>query len=55
MVTHLNPWDQETLSSILTEPKISLIKQYNRLFELEGIELVIDTDVLDFMVSKALE
>lgn len=55
VVTHLNPLDQETLRSILTEPKNSLIKQYNRLFELEGIELVIDKEVLDFMVSKALE
>jgi len=55
VVTHLNPLDQETLRSILTEPKNSLIKQYTRLFELEGIELIIDTEVLDFMVSKALE
>jgi ATP-dependent Clp protease ATP-binding subunit ClpX len=55
VVTHLNPLDQETLRSILTEPKNSLIKQYNRLFEMEGIELTIDKDVLDFMVSKALE
>ncbi len=55
VVTHLNPLDQDTLRSILTEPKNSLIKQYTRLFELEGIELVIDKDVLDFMVAKALE
>ena len=55
VVTHLNPLDQETLRSILTEPKNSLIKQYTRLFELEGIELVMDKEVLDFMVSKALE
>lgn len=55
VVTHLDPLDQETLRSILTEPKNSLIKQYTRLFELEGIQLNIDKDVLDFMVSKALE
>ena len=55
VVTHLNPLDAETLRSILTEPKNSLIKQYNRLFELEGIELKIDDDVYDFMVGKALE
>jgi ATP-dependent Clp protease ATP-binding subunit ClpX len=55
VVTHLNPLDQDTLRSILTEPKNSLIKQYTRLFELEGIELIIDKDVLDFMVAKALE
>lgn len=55
VVTHLNPLDQETLRSILTEPKNSLMKQYTRLFEMEGIELVMDKEVLDFMVSKALE
>ena len=40
---------------ILTEPKNSLIKQYTRLFELEGIKLTVDEDVLEFMVTKALE
>ncbi len=55
VVTHLNPLDAETLRSILTEPKNSLIKQYTRLFELEGITLTIEEDVLDFMVAKALE
>jgi ATP-dependent Clp protease ATP-binding subunit ClpX len=55
VVTHLNPLDSETLRSILTEPKNSLIRQYKRLFELEGIQLTIDDDVLDFMVTKAVE
>ncbi|MEY2639188.1 MAG: ATP-dependent Clp protease ATP-binding subunit ClpX [Bacteroidota bacterium] len=55
VVTHLDPLDTETLRSILTEPKNSLIKQYTRLFELEGIELKIDNDALDFMVQKAME
>ncbi|GAC1396863.1 MAG: ATP-dependent Clp protease ATP-binding subunit ClpX [Sediminibacterium sp.] len=55
VVTHLAPLDSATLRSILTEPKNSLIKQYTRLFELEGIELNIDNEVLDFMVKKALE
>jgi len=55
VVTHLNPLDTETLRSILTEPKNSLVKQYTRLFELEGIALTIDDAVLDFMVSKAME
>lgn len=55
VVTHLNPLDADTLRSILTEPKNSLMKQYTRLFEMEGIDLVMDKDVLDFMVSKALE
>jgi len=55
VVTHLNPLDSVTLRSILTEPKNSLIRQYKRLFELEGIQLSIDDDVLDFMVTKAVE
>jgi ATP-dependent Clp protease ATP-binding subunit ClpX len=55
VVTYLNPLDAETLRSILTEPKNALIKQYRRLFELEGIKLTIDDAVYDFMVEKALE
>lgn len=55
VVTHLNPLDEETLRNILTEPKNSLIKQYTKLFELEGIALKIDDDVFNFMVQKALE
>lgn len=55
VVTHLNPLDQPTLRLILTEPKNALIRQYKKLFELEGIQLTIDADVLDFMVDKALE
>ncbi|WP_439505411.1 ATP-dependent Clp protease ATP-binding subunit ClpX [Sediminibacterium sp.] len=55
VVTHLNPLDAETLRSILTEPKNSLIKQFTRLFDMEGISLTIEPAVLDFMVSKAME
>ena len=55
VVTHLEPLDAGILRSILTEPKNSLLKQYNRLFELEGIELIIENEVLDFMVRKAME
>jgi ATP-dependent Clp protease ATP-binding subunit ClpX len=55
VVTHLNPLDSVTLRSILTEPKNSLIRQYKKLFELEGIQLSIEDDVLDFMVTKAVE
>ncbi len=43
------------MRAILTEPRNALIKQYVRLFELEGIKLTIDDDVLDFMVEKAME
>jgi len=55
VVTHLDPLDSSTLRAILTEPKNALIKQYVRLFELEGIKLSIEDDVLEFMVKKALE
>lgn len=55
VVTHLDPLDAETLRAILTEPKNALIKQYIRLFELEGIKLNIEDEVLDFMVDKAVE
>ncbi|HEY8689722.1 MAG TPA: ATP-dependent Clp protease ATP-binding subunit ClpX [Chitinophagaceae bacterium] len=55
VVTYLNPLDAATLRSILTEPKNSLIKQYVKLFDIEGIELIIDPEVYDFMVEKAME
>jgi ATP-dependent Clp protease ATP-binding subunit ClpX len=55
VVTHLDPLDAPTLRAILTEPKNALIKQYRRLFELEGIQLSIEEEVLDFMVEKAVE
>lgn len=55
IITYLNPLDAETLRSILTEPKNSLVKQFNKLFDLENIKLNIEDEVLDFMVAKALE
>src|SRR5580765_4880849 len=55
VVTYLNPLDADTLRNILTEPKNSLIKQFTRLFEIEGIALKFDAAVYDFMVEKALE
>src|SRR5215831_12299625 len=55
VVTHLDPLDAPTLRAILTEPKNALIKQYKKLFELEGIKLSIEDEVLDFMVEKAVE
>jgi len=55
VVTYLNPLDSITLRNILTEPKNSLIKQYKKLFEIEGIDLIIEDDVYDFMVEKAME
>ena len=55
VVTYLEPLDASTLRSILTEPKNSLIKQYKKLFDLEGIDLIIEDEVYDFMVEKAME
>lgn len=55
VVTHLDPLDADALRAILTEPKNALVKQYARLFELEGIKFTIEKDVLDFMVEKALD
>ncbi len=55
VLTYLNPLDEQALRRILTEPKNSLIKQYVKLFDMEGIQLSIDKKVLDFMVEKAVE
>ncbi|MFN6374369.1 MAG: ATP-dependent Clp protease ATP-binding subunit ClpX [Chitinophagia bacterium] len=55
IVTYLDPLNPSTLRSILSEPKNALIKQYRKLFDLEGIELTIEDAVLDFMVEKAME
>jgi ATP-dependent Clp protease ATP-binding subunit ClpX len=55
VVTHLDPLDAVTLRAILTEPKNALVKQYKKLFDLEGIKLSIEEDVLNFMVEKAME
>ena len=55
VVTHLDPLDASTLRAILTEPKNALMKQYKKLFEMEGIHLEVDDEVLDFMVVKAVE
>ena len=55
IVTYLDPLDKETLRAILSKPKNALIKQYTKLFQLEGIALKIEDEVLDFMVEKAME
>lgn len=55
ILTYLNPLDRSTLRSILTEPKNSIIKQYNKLFEMDGIKLSFDEDVYEYIVDKALE
>lgn len=55
VLTHLNPLDGKALRRILTEPKNSLMKQYIRLFEIDGVKLVIEDEVLDMIVNKAVE
>ncbi len=55
ILTYLNPLTKDTLRNILTEPKNSIIKQYNKLFAMDGIELKIDGEVFDYIVDKALE
>ena len=55
VLTYLNPLDRDALRSILIEPKNSIIKQYVKLFEMDGIELTFDEDVFDLIVDKAME
>ncbi|PHR35383.1 MAG: ATP-dependent Clp protease ATP-binding subunit ClpX [Fluviicola sp.] len=55
VLTYLEPLNEASLKLILTEPKNALIKQYVRLFELDEIDLKFDKDVLDFIVTKAIE
>jgi ATP-dependent Clp protease ATP-binding subunit ClpX len=55
VLTYLEPLDRVALRRILTEPKNALIKQYKRLFALDGIEFTIDDDALDAIVDKAIE
>ncbi len=55
VLTHLNPLDKQALRNILTEPKNSLLRQYVKLFEYEGVKLIFEDDVLDFIVDKAME
>ena len=55
ILTYLNPLDREALRNILTEPKNSIIKQYIKLFEMDGVKLVFQPEVFDFVVDKAIE
>lgn len=55
VLTYLNPLTRETLIAILTQPKNALIKQYSRLLELEGINLIVKEDVLDFIADTSIE
>ncbi|MGE4288096.1 MAG: ATP-dependent Clp protease ATP-binding subunit ClpX [Salinivirgaceae bacterium] len=55
VLTYLNPLDKETLRLILTEPKNAIIKQYEKLFELDHIKLSFDEECFDYIVEKAVE
>ena len=55
VITYLHPLSKEALLDILTKPKNALVKQYVRLFELDGVKLKIDDEVLEFIVDTALE
>ena len=55
VLTYLNPLDREALRRILEEPKNSIVRQYEKLFDMDGIKLQFNNDVLDFIVDKAME
>ncbi len=55
VLTHMNPLDEKTLRAILTEPKNAIIKQYEKLFEMDEIEFNITEQALDYIVQKAIE
>jgi len=55
VVTHLNPLDRAALKLILTEPKNALTKQYQKLFDMDGISLIFDKKAIDIIVDKAME
>ena len=53
VLTHLNPLNREALRRILVEPKNSIVKQYEKLFAMDGIKLEFDTAALDYVVDKS--
>jgi ATP-dependent Clp protease ATP-binding subunit ClpX len=55
ILTYLQPLDRTALRNILTEPKNSIIKQYVKMFQMDGVELTFDEAVLDYIVDKAIE
>ena len=55
VLTYLEPLDGASLKRILTEPKNALVKQYSKLFDIDGVALKFDAAVLDFIVTKAIE
>ena len=55
VLTYLNPLDKDALRNILTEPKNSIIKQYIKLFDMDGIKLTFSKESMDYIVEKAVE
>ena len=55
VLVHLDHLDKEALKRILTEPKNALVKQYEKLFELEGVQLEMTDEAIDFIAEKAIE
>lgn len=55
VLTHLQPLDRDALRRILTEPKNALVKQYQELFRMDGVDLQFDPEVLDLIVDRAVE
>ena len=55
VLTYLNPLSREALLSILTEPKNAIVKQYMKLFEMDGVELTFASEVYEYIVDKAIE
>ena len=55
ILTYLNPLDRSALRQILTEPKNSIIKQYIKLFDMDGIKLTFSEEVYEYVVDKAIE
>ena len=55
VLTYLNPLDRDALRAILTEPKNSIIKQYVKLLEMDGIKLTFEDSVFEYIVDKAVE
>ena len=55
ILTYLNPLDRTALRNILTEPKNSIIKQYVKLFEMDGVKLEFQPEVFEYIVDKAIE
>lgn len=55
IITYLNPLTEDDLKRILTEPKNAIIKQFKKLFKLDGIELIIDDEVYDYIVKLSIK